>query len=140
MPQHKTIRRMNQKDTIRISLMVQAAGKMDGKYWVYNEGWSDEMIAHKANASDETFSVALTADHVSGIRRNGFGRMKTESQSGKNLPVAFQRIRELEARIEALEAAITDPNKTTPKSIPKPEASPYDRVRVNTSSWDKRSG
>ena len=89
MPQHKTIRRMNQKDTIRISLMVQAAGKMDGKYWVYNEGWSDEMIAHKANASDENFSVALTADHVSGIRRNGFGRMKPRAKPGKTLRSRF---------------------------------------------------
>jgi hypothetical protein len=73
---------------VQIYNFIQTVGMVKGEYWEYNEGWSDAKVAEQFKAS---LGNVITV-------RQELGKLKTFTGA-----VYFNRIAELEARIETLE-------------------------------------
>jgi hypothetical protein len=75
---------------------LKANGTKDGdKWWLFSEGWSDERIAKQFNCGES---------QVASIRRDCFGDLKPAvSNTGGIMPIVWDRIKALEARVQQLE-------------------------------------
>lgn len=96
-------------DEFRLMKLIEANGQMDGDWWVYNDGWSDERI------SEET---GIGIQPIRSRRQQVFGKMR-ERQGGRRskdertldeLRVQMQALRvadhEQQKRLEALEKVV----------------------------------
>jgi hypothetical protein len=80
---------------------LKANGATDGKYWKFAEGWSDERIARQVECGEQQVAV---------IRRDCLGDIKpTAANTGGIMPIVWDRIKGLEARVQQLEAAAKRP-------------------------------
>lgn len=85
-----------------IAKTLEAVGKVDGQYYEYNDKWSDRRVA-------ETHKC--TEHNVAGVRKQVFGPISAGQKPGSQ-SVLHQRLASIETRLDALEAAATDPAST----------------------------
>jgi hypothetical protein len=85
------VQRFHVMETLKVN------GATDGKWFKFNDGWSDERIAQQVDCG---------VQQVASIRRDCFGDLKPDaSQTGGIMPIIWDHIKGLEARVQQLEAA-----------------------------------
>lgn len=109
--------------TLRYGEVIQISQIIGAHYhknalgdWAWDAGWSDEKVLAECKIP------GATAYHVTRIREAGFGKLKKEPKSEHGR--LSQRIKELEARIVALEAIVTAPAKPQHAHVNGPGRSP----------------
>jgi hypothetical protein len=77
--------------------LLKTNGATDGQWFRFSDGWSDERIAAILDCG---------VQQVAAIRRDCFGDLKPDaSNTGGIMPIVWDRIKGLEARVQQLEAA-----------------------------------
>lgn len=98
---------LNRQQEYQIGRLLEAAVEPAGNGKVrYKEGFNDDRITKDAQPI-----APVTLVHVVRLRKQLFGELKQRPGGGNPMVVLHNRVTELLARVEALEAAITNPNK-----------------------------
>ena len=82
-----------------INELLRTELKKEGEYWVYSDGWSDEVIAEGVR---KKFGAPITAKHVAGYRGEIYGSLREKPNS-----VATIEAR-VEARLARMSAQLTE--------------------------------
>ena len=93
--------RLTNRERFEIESLIAQHGDETELGWQYHDGWSDEKVSRRFNATQKT---------ISAIRGKTFGNLASHASrsSGKMFEV-FEKLEVLERRLDALENQYTAP-------------------------------
>jgi hypothetical protein len=105
---------LNQGEVAQVTMLISQNASVDfaKKIVTYYTGWNDERIHKMVAVGDRKH---LTVDSIAKFRKSFFGSTKEEinkrgeAQAGGNFAAMWRAVHNLQERVEALEAAATEP-------------------------------